>query len=162
MHEEMDKTHRSQKHDDNDWVGIWAETQPERTDSDDEDVGGDEALTKTDDKPKFRMKRSFELLLKSGHVIRFEVCLFWLQNTGEISWAVVLDRPAHVASRSSGLSISELSFIIGRTAMLSMHVRKWISRKAFGHDSRPLCMCINVKTKRHPNLPSTQERASLH
>lgn len=45
----------------------------ERTESDYEDEGGDEALGKSEDKPHLRMKRSFELLLTNGHVIRFEV-----------------------------------------------------------------------------------------
>jgi hypothetical protein len=72
--------HQSQKRDDNDCAGIWAQTL-ERTDSDDGDMGGDEALAKAGDKPKFKMKRCFELLLKSGHVIRFEVSLLWFQRT---------------------------------------------------------------------------------
>lgn len=47
----------------------------ERADSDDEDEGGDEGMSKHQDKAHLRMRRSFELLLKSGYVIRFEVCL---------------------------------------------------------------------------------------
>lgn len=58
-------------HEDNDeWLGTWS---VERTDSDGEDEGGDQGLAKTDDKSKLRMHRSFEFLLRSGHVIRFEV-----------------------------------------------------------------------------------------
>jgi len=45
----------------------------ERMDSDDEDEGGDESLNRSDRKPYLRMKRSFELLLNTGRVIRFEV-----------------------------------------------------------------------------------------
>jgi len=45
----------------------------ERMDSDDEDEGGDESLNRSDHKPYLRMKRSFELLLNTGRVIRFEV-----------------------------------------------------------------------------------------
>jgi hypothetical protein len=48
-------------------------TQTEVSASDDEDEGGIDGLTKSDDKPRLRMKRSFELLLKNGHVVRFEV-----------------------------------------------------------------------------------------
>jgi hypothetical protein len=44
-----------------------------RFDSDDEDEGGSEALAKASDKPRLKMMRSFELLLKNGHVVRFEV-----------------------------------------------------------------------------------------
>jgi hypothetical protein len=45
----------------------------ERSESDDEDEGGEETLRTAQDKPHLRMKRSFELLLKNGHIIRFEV-----------------------------------------------------------------------------------------
>lgn len=45
----------------------------ERTPSDDEDEGGEEGLRMAQDKPHLRMRRSFELLLKNGHIIRFEV-----------------------------------------------------------------------------------------
>jgi hypothetical protein len=45
----------------------------DKTDSDDEDEGGDEGLSKSQDSTRVKMRRSFELLLKSGHVIRFEV-----------------------------------------------------------------------------------------
>jgi hypothetical protein len=44
------------------------------TESDGEDEGGEEALTKSADKQRLRMKRSFELVLRTGHVHRFEVC----------------------------------------------------------------------------------------
>lgn len=54
-------------------VGLWEHV--ERCDSDDEDGGGEEVLAKYPDKPRQRMKRSFELLLTSGHVVRFEVGL---------------------------------------------------------------------------------------
>ena len=45
----------------------------ETTDSDEEDVGGDEGLVKVEDKGKVRMRRSFEIVYKSGYVMRFEV-----------------------------------------------------------------------------------------
>ncbi|KAJ6619492.1 Pleckstrin homology domain-containing protein [Mycena sp. CBHHK59/15] len=57
----------------------------ERSQSDDEDEGGEEGLCKAQDKPNLRMKRSIELLLKNGHVIRFEahsrkVALEWIER----------------------------------------------------------------------------------
>lgn len=58
--------------DDDEWLGTFA---AERTDSDNEDEGGDQELTKTADKPKLRIQRSFELLLKTGQIVRFEVCV---------------------------------------------------------------------------------------
>ncbi|KAJ7601025.1 Pleckstrin homology domain-containing protein [Mycena floridula] len=54
------------------WVSVWSRSD-ERIESDDEDEGGDEALLKTADKPKLRMRRSFELLFTNGYVVRFEV-----------------------------------------------------------------------------------------
>jgi hypothetical protein len=65
------KGSRSQDEDD-EWLGTWA---VERTDSDIEDEGGEQGLAKSTDKPKLKMQRSFELLLKTGHVIRFEVSI---------------------------------------------------------------------------------------
>jgi len=46
---------------------------PDREPEDDGDEGGHEALNKADDQDHIKMKRSFELLLKSGRVVRFEV-----------------------------------------------------------------------------------------
>lgn len=58
------------------WFSIWC--QPEqRTPDDERDIGGEEGLTTSDDKPHLRMHRSFELLLDTGRVIRFEVSLCW-------------------------------------------------------------------------------------
>ncbi|KAF7314273.1 hypothetical protein MKEN_00899900 [Mycena kentingensis (nom. inval.)] len=57
----------------------------ERSTSDDEDEGGEDPLRTAQDKPRVKMKRSFELLLKNGHVIRFEahsrkVALEWVER----------------------------------------------------------------------------------
>lgn len=41
--------------------------------SDDEDEGGDDGMAKSADKPMLRQQRAFELLLVTGHVVRFEV-----------------------------------------------------------------------------------------
>ena len=58
-------------HEENDeWLGTWA---VDRTESDDEDDGGEEGLGKSTDKLRVKMKRSFELLLSTGNVVRFEV-----------------------------------------------------------------------------------------
>jgi len=45
----------------------------ETSDSDHEDEGGEEAINNSNDKPHMRMRRSFELLLDSGRVVRLEV-----------------------------------------------------------------------------------------
>ncbi|KAH7336895.1 Pleckstrin homology domain-containing protein [Rhizoctonia solani] len=53
--------------------------------SDNEDEGGDEYFSRSDDKVRLKMKRSFELIMRSGRVVRFEaysrnVCLEWIAN----------------------------------------------------------------------------------
>lgn len=45
------------------------------TTSDAEDEGGDEVLNSSSDKTKLKLRRSFELVMRTGHVIRFEVSL---------------------------------------------------------------------------------------
>ena len=52
-------------------VGVWQEV--ERTESDDEDRGGEEGVATAPDKPRKRMRRSLELLMVTGHVVRLEV-----------------------------------------------------------------------------------------
>lgn len=47
--------------------------QVDRSESDDEDAGGEAALATSRDKIRLRMRRSFELVLTSGRVVRFEV-----------------------------------------------------------------------------------------
>jgi hypothetical protein len=56
----------------------------EHFDEDHRDPGGSEGLTKAEDSVTMRMRRSFELVLKSGRIVRFEVrvtCQFLLDNT---------------------------------------------------------------------------------
>ncbi|KAJ3910630.1 Pleckstrin homology domain-containing protein [Lentinula edodes] len=53
--------------------------------SDQEDVGGEEGLNRSEDKRDLRMRRSFELLLKNGHILRFEtfscrVTIEWVEK----------------------------------------------------------------------------------
>ncbi|KAL6303463.1 Pleckstrin homology domain-containing protein [Sparassis latifolia] len=43
-----------------------------RSESDEEDAGGDEGMANAHDKSTLRMRRSFELLMMTGHVVRFE------------------------------------------------------------------------------------------
>lgn len=83
--------------DGDDWLGIW---DVERTDSDEEEIGGDEGLAKSTNKPKLRMQRSFELLLKSGRVIRFEVSSLPVSSDDILT----LTRPTRVVSPWNGSS----------------------------------------------------------
>ena len=57
-----------------DEVGVWQEL--ERTESDDEDRGGEDGPAAAPDKPRKHMRRSFELLMVTGHVVRLEVGYF--------------------------------------------------------------------------------------
>ncbi|KAF9013461.1 Pleckstrin homology domain-containing protein [Cyathus striatus] len=53
------------------WFATWS-TQDATTVGDDEDAGGEDAFNAAEDKVRLKMRRSFELLLISGNVIRFE------------------------------------------------------------------------------------------
>ncbi|KAJ6557386.1 Pleckstrin homology domain-containing protein [Mycena vulgaris] len=57
----------------------------QRSESDDEDEGGEDGLRVAQDKSHLKMKRSFELLLTNGHIVRFEahsrkVALEWIER----------------------------------------------------------------------------------
>jgi hypothetical protein len=67
--------------DDMSWAEIWENSEP-RTEDDEEDEGGDAGLSKSADRTQLSMRRSFELLLNTGHVIRFEV--FFQKNSPRI------------------------------------------------------------------------------
>ncbi|KAG6917465.1 hypothetical protein DXG01_002442 [Tephrocybe rancida] len=66
MHKEASKSQDSDI-----WASIWAQSE-ERTPADEADEGGEEGLKKAEDKVHLKMRRSFELLLTTGHVVRFE------------------------------------------------------------------------------------------
>ena len=58
--------------DDISWLGM-CENSEQRSADDEEDEGGDLGLSKSADRTRLKMRRSFELLLNTGHVVRFEV-----------------------------------------------------------------------------------------
>ncbi|CAE6415279.1 unnamed protein product [Rhizoctonia solani] len=69
-------------HEHDDFDDGWVD-QADASDGDDE--GGDEYLSRNEDKTRLKMKRSFELIMRSGRVIRFEaysrsICLEWIAN----------------------------------------------------------------------------------
>jgi hypothetical protein len=72
IHPVMDHRHdvKEQPEEEN-WANTWAEG--DTTPEDYADAGGEEALNQSTDKQGLRMRRSFELLFKNGHVVRFEV-----------------------------------------------------------------------------------------
>ncbi|KAG7443112.1 uncharacterized protein BT62DRAFT_935448 [Guyanagaster necrorhizus] len=74
-HTEIDPAGTGDNHGDanSSWMNVWSEPSVEESShSDNEDEGGEDIVNKASDKHHLRMKRSFELLLKNGHVIRFE------------------------------------------------------------------------------------------
>jgi len=68
------KTHtvKEVQDDDRSWFGAWVERE-ELSSEDNADEGGEAALAQSYDLPLFKMRRSFELLLNTGQVMRFEV-----------------------------------------------------------------------------------------
>jgi hypothetical protein len=56
-------------------LGI-CENSEQRTADDEEDEGGDLGLNKSSDRTRLKLRRSFELLLNTGHVVRFEVFFY--------------------------------------------------------------------------------------
>ncbi|KAJ8080665.1 hypothetical protein PM082_017499 [Marasmius tenuissimus] len=74
---------------DEEWMHTWSEGELSAEDAADE--GGEEPLqsAKPEEKPVLKMRRSFELLFKNGHVVRFEAysCRYaneWVQRLGEL------------------------------------------------------------------------------
>ncbi|CAA7261359.1 unnamed protein product [Cyclocybe aegerita] len=74
-----------QLHDDDSASFRVFENPEERTPEDEEDEGGEAFLSKSVDRPRTRTRRSFELLLNTGHVIRLEayscrVAIEWIER----------------------------------------------------------------------------------
>ena len=69
MHDQKEQAHD----DDTAWFGIWENSSEQRHEHDEGDEGGEAGLDKFGDRTKMRIRRSFELLLNSGNVVRFEV-----------------------------------------------------------------------------------------
>ncbi len=64
--------HGQQEEQNDDYIFLSSHRE-ERSPEDDADEGGEAALTNAFDRPQVRVRRSFELLLTTGHVMRFEV-----------------------------------------------------------------------------------------
>ena len=58
-----------------------------REETDTQDVGGDAGLTTTGDVTTIRMRRCFELVTKSGHIMRFEVRPYQTTLEVRFDWA---------------------------------------------------------------------------
>lgn len=106
--------------------GFWE--QLDRSESDDEDAGGEVAMTRAKDKARLRLRRSFELLLTSGRVIRFEVCRLKKVSALMGVTDVRYGRHTRALPHSSGSSACAPLCPIGRNATRSTPGSKWISR----------------------------------
>jgi len=107
------------------WFDIWSQSEA-RTPGDEVDAGGEEGLKASEDKHQLRVRRSFELLLITGNVVRLEVIFFRI---------LLRDLFAHVFRhiraewRSSGLNDCARWFCIGNRGTGSMRRKRWISLK---------------------------------
>lgn len=68
---QMESVDSKRKRDWEDSEEFWVHV--ERHEADSDDRGGEEGLGRVSDKAMLRMRRSFELLMTTGRVIRFEV-----------------------------------------------------------------------------------------
>jgi hypothetical protein len=84
------------------------------------DAGGDTGLT--GNVTTMRMRRCFELVTKTGHIIRFEVRPNQTHGRADDDEC---GRPGRPKSRYSGSNVSVLSFGIGNYVILWTHGRKW-------------------------------------
>lgn len=83
--------------DDNGWFAAWVQEE-ERSSEDEVDEGGEAALANS---TQIRIRRSFELLLNTGHVLRFEV-RFYLKFFYSLRLNLIW-RHIHANWRSNGL-----------------------------------------------------------
>ena len=91
--------------DDISWLGI-SENSEQRTADDEEDEGGELGLSKSADRTRLKMRRSFELLVNTGHVVRFEV--FFQKCLQEVGAKICFARLTHAEWRLNGLNVSAL------------------------------------------------------
>ncbi|KZT73767.1 hypothetical protein DAEQUDRAFT_761746 [Daedalea quercina L-15889] len=85
----------------------------ERTDGDDEDLGGEAGLAKCSmqERPRLRMRRSFEFLLTTGNVVRFEAysCQTALEWIVRLRPLISFWRKWHHASARQEMELAHLS-----------------------------------------------------
>lgn len=86
-----------------DWEDLTEFWELERSAQDDEDEGGDLGLARSSDRSGLRMRRSFELIILSGGIIRYEVSSLF-SNSSSAILTFGYHRHSHVVSLSNGLS----------------------------------------------------------
>lgn len=125
---------------------FWEEV--ERTGSDEEDQGGEEGLTATANaqaKSGLKMRRSFELVMKTGQVVRYEV------SGGELTYVRLSEHPCrHILDDShwSGSRPCVSLLCTGESAITLTPERKWSLLKLDGRVSHLICMPMQMKATR--------------
>lgn len=87
--------------------GTW-ENSEQRIVDDEQDEGGDLGLSKSADRTRLKMRRSFELLLNTGHVVRFEVFICLKSVGAELDSYFYFCRLIPAGWRLNGLNVSML------------------------------------------------------
>ncbi|KAH7921911.1 hypothetical protein BV22DRAFT_1197834 [Leucogyrophana mollusca] len=106
----------------------------DRSDSDDEDEGGVDGMAKASDKARLRLQRSFEIVLSSGLVIRFEAyscrtSLEWIERLRAL--ILYWKHRHHVDARDE----MDLAYSTNHRLRLTPHITK--CARADGHDVAP-------------------------
>lgn len=121
MHDQKEQAHD----DDTTWFGIWENPSEQRHEHDECDEGGDVGLDKFGDRTKMRIRRSFELLLNTGNVVRFEVIGPFLMN---------LSRPQAQITCPLGSFLSGGAGVGSTTARLDILLENPASYRCKGRD----------------------------
>lgn len=125
----------------------------ERSPEDEEDVGGDEGLSRVEPGPArdhAKMRRGFELLLQTGKVIRYEVS-FFIGIWGKL---LTLRTPLRLILRrspSSGSNVYGYLCATGNGDIISMLDKKWTSYTSRWVDHGSLLIASGMTRKSsHP------------
>ncbi|CDO71462.1 hypothetical protein BN946_scf184909.g56 [Trametes cinnabarina] len=124
---------------------FWEQT--ERSESDDEDAGGETGLARVRDRARLKMRRSFELVLTSGRVIRFEAysCATALEWIVRLRPLISYWKKRHQYDARLEMDIAHLS--TGRPRITPLHLRE-DRKRGHRHDTAE-----EVPPDRHASLP---------
>ena len=102
---------------------LWA--QPESFEDDHDDIGGEDGLNQARDRMQRRLRRSFELLLTSGQVVRLEVRTLEIHHIAP--GVLTVRRLSHARLLLSGYPVSDLSSHTGKSNTRPTQGMKWTS-----------------------------------
>ncbi|OCH86402.1 hypothetical protein OBBRIDRAFT_797244 [Obba rivulosa] len=106
---DADQARNRERSEEADWEQLWTEI--DRSNLDDDDPGGEEGLARVQDKATLRMRRSFELVLTTGAVVRFEAysCIVALECIMRLRALVWYWRHRHQADAQREMDVVHLS-----------------------------------------------------